>query len=172
MSNTNNTRKSSNTNGNNVDINNRPHKTTKDGSNRPKAYVDRPLTVDTKGMNAKQKLLLWRREQIFSMRVAGESETSIANKLKIDQSTVSVDVQWLRKRAAMELKNYMTEKLPLLISEAMESYSGLIRDARMLYAQPDTDTHTKMGLISLIQDLTEIKLQTANGAIFVEEAIA
>lgn len=54
----------------------------------------------------------WRRNKVQQLLVQGYGQWDIADELKIDQSTVSRDSQYLRQQAQENLKTHIQQKLP------------------------------------------------------------
>ena len=54
----------------------------------------------------------WRRNKVQQLLVRGYSQWNVAEELKIDQSTVSRDIQYLRQQAQKNLQKHIQQKLP------------------------------------------------------------
>jgi DeoR/GlpR family transcriptional regulator of sugar metabolism len=53
----------------------------------------------------------WRRRQVFELNSRGQSQTEIARRLQISESTISRDLDYLRARSKQNIKRYIDERL-------------------------------------------------------------
>jgi IS30 family transposase len=68
--------------------------------------------LSSNGSNKKGKMVDWRRNKVQQLLVRGYSQWDVAEKLQIDQSTVSRDIQYLRQQAQTNLQKHIQQKLP------------------------------------------------------------
>jgi hypothetical protein len=117
------------------------------------------------GHSRKQQRTLanYRRDLVFSLSSQGYNQPMIANKLRVSQAVVSMDLSYLRKQAAESLSNFLSHKLPLIYQECYESISQVV--AR-------TPMQAKVALLSLIKDATEAKMELSSGGEIIEQGIA
>ena len=54
----------------------------------------------------------WRRNKVQQLLVRGYSQWDVAEEIRIDQSTVSRDIQYLRQQAQKNLQKHIQQKLP------------------------------------------------------------
>jgi hypothetical protein len=66
--------------------------------------------LSSNGNNKKGKMVDWRRNKVQQLLVRGYSQWDVAEELHIDQSTVSMDVHYLRQNA--QLQKHIQQKLP------------------------------------------------------------
>ena len=59
-----------------------------------------------------QKQLAWGSNKVYDYLVKGINQYEIAEMLKVSQSTVNKDVQFLRNRARENMKTHLHNKLP------------------------------------------------------------
>ena len=53
--------------------------------------------------------LQWRRAKIIEMKAIGLSQIEIARELQVSEASISSDVQYLRKQAKENIKEYVTQ---------------------------------------------------------------
>jgi hypothetical protein len=68
--------------------------------------------LSSNGSNKKGKMVDWRRNKVQQLLVRGYSQWDVAEELRIDQSTVSRDIQYLRHQAQTDLQKHIQQKLP------------------------------------------------------------
>ena len=119
-----------------------------------------------------QKLLLnHRKDMVFSLSSQGYNQSQISGILKINQSTVSLTIQQLRKDAAASMKQFLSEKLPLIYNECYESISQVINRSWQLVNDERTPIQARVALLSLISDATEVKMDLSSGGEIIEQGI-
>ena len=119
-----------------------------------------------------QKILTsYRRDLVFNLSTQGYNQPMIANKLRVSQAVVSLDIAFLRKQAAESLSNFLSHKLPLIYQECYESIAQVIARSWELFNDKATPTAAKIALLSLIKDATESKMELSSGGEIIEQGI-
>ena len=57
-------------------------------------------------------MIEWRRNKVQELLVQGYSQWDIADNLKVDQSTISRDIEYLRTQSKQKIRKYIEETLP------------------------------------------------------------
>ena len=96
----------------------------------------------------------------------------IANKLRVSQAVVSLDISFLRKQAAEAMSNFISHKLPLIYNECYENISQVIFRSWELVNDKQTPIQAKVALLSLISDATSAKMELSSGGEVIEHGIA
>ncbi|MGI0016478.1 MAG: helix-turn-helix domain-containing protein, partial [Nitrososphaera sp.] len=63
-------------------------------------------------LQSKQDLISWRRAQALTMYAAGKTMTEIAEVLKVDVSTISRDIAYIRQESKERQSEYIESELP------------------------------------------------------------
>ncbi len=77
----------------------------------------------------RQKMLSYRRQQIDDLLVKGANQSEIATVLRISQSTVSRDVEYLERAAREKLKQHIQERIPHTHLVCMKGINEVIKHA-------------------------------------------
>ena len=120
-----------------------------------------------------QKILTsYRRDLVFNLSTQGYNQPMIANKLRVSQAVVSLDIAFLRKQAAESLSNFLSHKLPLIYQECYESIAQVVARSWELFNDKNTPMAAKIALLSLIKDATETKMELSSGGEIIEQGVA
>lgn len=146
-------------------------------------------------MNKKQ--IQSRREKVLALYSAGLNQESIANDMKISQSTVHRDLLFERNRISGQTQNYLQEQLPF---EQQTCITGINRVIRMaweiawasfgrqknnvrstmwgvkkgeehLYYDIDSGHKIALQAMKLAKDCYQIKMDLINGRMTVDKAV-
>ena len=122
-------------------------------------------------LTKKQKQVTWRRQAIFNLLVKGVTSTyQIAEIMKISQSTVAREVQYLKAQATAQLKFHIQERLPWEHKICSEGLSQIIRQAWSIVLEGDVKTN-KIAALSLNAQCYKDRLEIATHAHVVTEAL-
>lgn len=101
-------------------------------------------------LSYKPSLIQWRRDTVLSMYATGKTMTAIAEVLKVDISTVSRDIAYMREQAKEKLTEYF-EDLPFRQKLRAANIDKAIAELWTLY-ENETDTRTKKGILDSITE--------------------
>jgi hypothetical protein len=118
-----------------------------------------------------QKLVQYRRDQVFSLSTKGYSQPKIANILDCSQGLVSLDLSFLRQRTREALADYLENKLPLIFQESMAGISDVISQTWEIINNPNVSNHDRLHALSLVADCNERRLDMASNGSIVENGI-
>jgi uncharacterized Zn ribbon protein len=140
--------------------------------------------------NKKGKMIEWRRNKVQQLLVQGHSQWDIADELKIDQSTVSRDIQCLRQQAQENLKTHIQNKLPeeyercltgmnrvLKLSWQIANNNNNVRQNSQDYNDSNSNTlttgddRTRLQALSLINDCYKYIMDLTINGIVITDAI-
>jgi IS30 family transposase len=112
----------------------------------------------------------WRRNTILSKLAKGYSQTEIAKELQLHPSTISLDVQYLKERAQLELETHIKEKIPLEYTRALTGINNILKKANETLDKA-TDTKTQLQTMGLLAELYKSIMSLATDGGIVEQAI-
>ena len=126
------------------------------------------------GHSKKQQKVLanYRKDMVFSLSSQGYNQSQISGILHVNQSTVSLTLQQLRRDAAASMRQFLSEKLPLIYQECYENISQVINRSWQLVNDNNTPIQAKVALLGLISDATEAKMDLSSGGEVIEQGIA
>ena len=85
------------------------------------------------GFKTKSEEIEWRRAKILELKSQGLDQRDIAQVLHVSPTTITFDLQYLRKEARKTIRVYTTEQLPLQLrifmvanQNAIKQYLGYI----------------------------------------------
>ena len=95
-----------------------------------------------------QKQIEWRRSQVLELASQGYNQREICQKLQLDKSAVSRDIQFLRKQARENLQYHIHDRIP---EEYQNCMTGLKRIIKLTTEIADSVTDPKMKLQAFAQ---------------------
>jgi DNA-binding Lrp family transcriptional regulator len=114
--------------------------------------------------------LKWRRRQILELSSKGQSQTEIARTLKISESTISRDLDYLREQSKTNIKKYIGEWLPEEYEKCLVGLTAILREA-WTTSQQTEDRREKIQALSLAKECYSMKLDLLTNATVVDDSI-
>ena len=71
----------------------------------------------------------WRRNKVQELLVQGQSQWDIADTLKVDQSTIRRDIDYLRSQSKQKIRKYIDETLPNEYEKCLVGINAILREA-------------------------------------------
>ena len=79
------------------------------------------------GFKTKSEEIEWRRAKILELKSQGLDQRDIAQVLHVSPTTITFDLQYLRKQARKTIREYTTEQLPLQLRIFMVANQNAIK---------------------------------------------
>ena len=79
------------------------------------------------GFKTKSEEIEWRRAKILELKSQGLDQRDIAHILHVSPTTITFDLQYLRKEARKTIREYTTEQLPLQLRIFMVANQNAIK---------------------------------------------
>ena len=79
------------------------------------------------GFKTKSEEIEWRRAKILELKSQGLDQRDIAQVLHVSPTTITFDLQYLRKEARKTIREYTTEQLPLQLRIFMVANQNAIK---------------------------------------------
>jgi IS30 family transposase len=142
--------------------------------------------LSSNGGNKKGKMVDWRRNKVQQLLVRGYSQWDVAEELQIDQSTVSRDIQYLRKQAQANLQKHIKQKLP---EEYQRCLTGMNQVLKLSWQIANnnrqngqdlndinntvttSDERTRLQALSLINDCYKYIMDLTTNGVVITDAI-
>src|SRR5919109_4861583 len=118
-----------------------------------------------------ERLIAYRRDQVFALSTKGYSQSKIANILNVSQGLISSDIAYLRQRAREALANYLENKLPSIFQESITGISDVISQTWEIANNPNVSHHDSLHALSLVADCNERRLDMASNGSIIEDGI-
>jgi hypothetical protein len=93
-----------------------------------------------------------RRSKVLSLLSKGLQHQDIAKELGVANSTISVDVQWIKETSAEELQHHISEILPYHYKIVMQGFRDILL-ATSSIVQTSTDDRTKLSALGLMANI-------------------
>jgi hypothetical protein len=118
----------------------------------------------------KKDLIEWRREQVLKMRSLGSNMTDIAKTLKVDVSTISRDMAFLRVQAKENIKQYLNDRLPMEYEKCLTGLTSILEEAWNT-SKNTQDNGEKIQALSLAKECYGMKLDLLTNVSVVDDVI-
>jgi hypothetical protein len=104
--------------------------------------------------------ILFRRSEVLRLLSRGYSGADIVKefKYKVDKSTISLDIQYIREQAKVNIQEFINEKVPEEVEKAFCSYDNIIKSAWRVADGSIADQRTKLQALMLVKDTFTAKL--------------
>jgi IS30 family transposase len=79
------------------------------------------------GFKTKSEEIEWRRAKILELKSQGLDQRQISQALQVSPTTITFDLQYLRKEAKETVREYTTEQLPLQLRTFMAAVQNAIK---------------------------------------------
>ena len=79
------------------------------------------------GFKTKSEEIQWRRAKILELKSQGLDQREMAQVLQVSPTTITFDLQYLRKEARKTIREYTTEQLPLQLKTFMVATQNAIK---------------------------------------------
>jgi hypothetical protein len=114
--------------------------------------------------------LQWRRAKIIEMRAIGLSQIEIARELQVSEASVSSDMQYLRKQAKENIKEYVTQHLPEQYQVCLSALDTILKNTFVIL-QKSQDNREKLAAMELFKDTHLVKLELLSNATTIDSAL-
>jgi IS30 family transposase len=124
----------------------------------------------TSEVREKEQQIEWRRSQVLELASQGYNQREICQKLQLDKSAVSRDIQFLRKQARENLEYHIHDKIP---EEYQNCMTGLKRIIKLTTEIADsvTDPKTKLQAFTQLTDGYKYIMELTTGGVIVTDAL-
>jgi transcriptional regulator len=121
-------------------------------------------------LSAKTGQIEWRRAKVVEMKARGMSQIEISHELQVSKQLISDDVQYLRKRAKENIKEYVTEHLPEQYQICLSALDTILKHAFEIL-QEAHDNREKVAALQLFKDTHVLKLELLSNATTIDSAL-
>jgi len=112
----------------------------------------------------------WRRNKVQELLVQGFTQWDIANDLKVDQSTISRDIDYLRQQSRQKIRKYIDETLLEEYEKCLVGITSILKEA-WTTSQTTENKREKIHALSLAKECYSMKLDLLTNATVVNDAM-
>jgi len=112
----------------------------------------------------------WRRNKVQELLVQGFTQWDIANNLKVDQSTISRDIDYLRQQSRQKIRKYIDETLLEEYEKCLVGITSILKEA-WTTSQTTENKREKIHALSLAKECYSMKLDLLTNATVVNDAM-
>ena len=125
-------------------------------------------------LKGQHHLIELRRARVTELWAQGWSQQRIAEQLHVDQTSISLDIKWLKQQAREQIRLFVTEQLPSTVAKAKITLDLITQKLWQTVAQAerDRDEKTKMQALSLIQSAELQKIEIVSNTGIVDSVIS
>jgi len=105
------------------------------------------------------------------MIATGFTQTSIANSIGVDKSTISLDLQAIRQEAKEGIRDYIEETLPFVHKKTIAAFDEIIKQAWVTASQSLADQRVVLQALNVISDAVMNRQQVLGDSQYIEKAI-
>ena len=110
-------------------------------------------------------------DQVVRMIATGFTQTSIANSIGVDKSTISLDLQAIRQEAKEGIRDYIEETLPFVHKKTIAAFDEIIKQAWVTASQSLADQRVVLQALNVISDAVMNRQQVLGDSQYIEKAI-
>jgi len=118
-----------------------------------------------------QKQIEWRRAKVMELSSQGHSQVEISKILQITESTISRDIDYLRKQSRQKIRKYIHETLPEEYEKCLVGITSILREAWNTASRNTEDKREKIHALSLAKECYSMKLDLLTNATIVNDAM-
>jgi IS30 family transposase len=121
----------------------------------------------------KARMVEWRRNKVQELLVQGHSQWDIADNLKVDQSTISrdIDIDYLRQQSKQKIRKYVEERLPDEYEKCLVGITSILKEAWTTSQNTEINKREKIQALSLAKECYSMKLDLLTNATVVNDAM-
>jgi hypothetical protein len=97
-------------------------------------------------------------------------QSSISAELQVSEASISSDVQYLRKQAKENIKEYVTQHLPEQYQICLSALDMILKNAFVIMQKTD-DNREKLAAMELFKDTHLVKLELLSNATTIDHAL-
>jgi len=112
----------------------------------------------------------WRRNLVLQMLSEGHNQAHIARTLKLHPSTISIDVQFLREQTRSQMKEFVTERLPMAVVKSCTALDSVTSTAWELAKSTDDD-RIRLQALTLIKETEKDKIDIVSNVNIVDQIV-
>jgi IS30 family transposase len=113
----------------------------------------------------------WRRNKVQELLVQGHSQWDIADNLKVDQSTISRDIEYVRQQSRQKIRKYIDETLPEEYEKSLVGINSILKEAWNISNNTEANKREKIHALSLAKECYSMKLELLTNATVVNDAM-
>jgi hypothetical protein len=121
-------------------------------------------------LSTRAEQLEWRRQKVIELKAIGLNHSEIARELKVARTCIVEDVQYLRKRAKENIKEYVTEHLPEQYQVCLCALDTILKNTFVIMQKTD-DNREKLAAMELFKDTHLVKLELLSNATTIDQAL-
>lgn len=133
------------------------------------------MNIDMEQLGSKQKQkqqhLEWRRNHVQELNVQGRTVREIAQILKVGVGTVHRDIAYLNKQAQDNLKEHISQRLPVQYQKSYDGLDQVLKMAWNIVILDSINQQTKLQALSLIWDCYKYQMDLTTGSAIITDAI-
>jgi len=105
------------------------------------------------------------------MIATGFTQTSIANSIGVDKSTISLDLQAIRQEAKEGICDHIEETFPFVHKKTIAVFDEIIKQAWVTASQSLADQRVVLQALNVISDAVMNRQQVLGDSQYIEKAI-
>jgi DNA-binding MarR family transcriptional regulator len=117
-----------------------------------------------------QKQIEWRRSQVLELTSQGYNQREICQKLQLDKSAVSRDIQFLSKQARENLQYHIHDRIPEEYQNCMTGLKRIIKQTTEI-ADTAADPKTKLQAFAQLIEGYRYIMELTTGGVIITDAI-
>jgi hypothetical protein len=122
-------------------------------------------------LSSKSEQLAWRREKVIELKVRGMNHSQIARELQVSRTCIVDDVNWLRNRARVNIREYVTKQLPEQYIVCLATLDEIIKQSyAMLHTAEDNED--RRASLQLLKETHFQKMELLSDAMTIDETLS
>lgn len=119
----------------------------------------------------REKLNEWRLEKVLEYSSKGMTQDSIAEILKIGQTTVSRDLAYIREQAQKQIQNAIQDEIPRQWLKTRASLQAVQRELWSIISKQGINDRDKITALHLIEEVSQAEYSIVTDSTVIDEAM-
>jgi hypothetical protein len=128
-------------------------------------------TTESAALEEKYNLIEMRRAKLLRLLASGMNQTEAAEALGVHKSTITIDLQVMRKEAKEGIMEYIEETLPFEHKKTIAAFDEIIKQAWTIAAHYKDDPRVMLQSLNTISDAVMKRQQVLGDPQYIEKAI-
>lgn len=122
-------------------------------------------------LEIKYDLIELRKAKVLQFAATGLNQSEIAESLGVDKSTISRDIQQMKRDAKKDMRKYIEQTLPFEHKKTIAAFDEIIKQAWFTASHNKSDPKVMLQALAIISDSVMKRQQVLGDPQYIQQAI-